>query len=293
MVPVLRSTVLVDAPLPSVAAALRDVGVLQRAATGPGSGGGEPGETGPQAGGGRLLASGDEVQLQVRCAPGVRLPLRLRVGPVALDRLGSTLVAGPLPRLAHTSVLAATAGGTLLTAEIDWTCPGGRAADALMSHRLLGCRLVRTVLRRHQEQVGARAEHLAGAAEVVAAAVFGPGGRVLAQQRSRPAAMAGRWELPGGQVEPGESARNALVRECREELAVAVVPGAQLGPDIPLPGGRVLRVYRAVLAESGARPVAVEHAALRWVSAAELTELDWLDTDRVVLPDLELALRAA
>ncbi|MGH4023194.1 MAG: NUDIX domain-containing protein [Pseudonocardiaceae bacterium] len=295
VVPVLRSAVLLDAPLPTVAAALRDVGVLQRAAaghaaeqaTGHIAGGSEPVDADPQSGAGRLLGTGDEVALQVQCAPGIRLPMRLRATSVALDRLGSTLVAGPPARLAHTGVLAATAGGTLLTTEIDWACPGGRAVDVLVSRRL-----VRTVLGRHQQQISARAAHLAAAAEVAAAAVLGRHGRVLVQQRARPAAMAGRWELPGGQVEPGESARDALVRECHEELAVTVVPGAQLGPDVPLPGGRVLRVYRAALAEPGARPVAVEHAALRWVAAAELTELDWLDADRVVLPDLELALRA-
>lgn len=120
---------------------------------------------------------------------------------------------------------------------------------------------------------------------VVAAAVCRTG-RVLAQQRAHPAPVAGRWELPGGRVEPGESARDALIRECREELAVEVVPGGRLGPDVPLPGGLVLRVYAARLADPAARPVPVEHAALRWVAVTELSGLDWLEADRVVLPDL-------
>ncbi|MGH3811721.1 MAG: (deoxy)nucleoside triphosphate pyrophosphohydrolase [Pseudonocardiaceae bacterium] len=130
---------------------------------------------------------------------------------------------------------------------------------------------------------------MASAAEVVAAAVL-QDGRVLAQQRAYPPSVAGRWELPGGGVEPGESARDALIRECREELAAEVVVGERLGPDVPLPGGRVLRVYRATLAEPDAQPVPVEHAALRWVSVAELAELDWLDADRAVLPGLERVL---
>ena len=277
--PVLRSAIRINAPLPAVAAALRDVRVLQA-----------PGRAGPRWEHDGLLGDGDEVDVLVRLAPGIRLALRLRAGPVALDRLRCTLVTGPVRRFAYTAALAGTAAGTLLTEELDWACPGGRAADVLVRRRVV--RAVHQALHRHGERVRARAEQLAGAAEVVAAAVLLPDGRVLAQQRSRPAAMAGRWELPGGRVEPGESARDALVRECREELAVTVVPGAQLGPDVPLPGGRVLRVYRAALAEAGARPVPVEHAALRWVKAAELTGLDWLDADRIVLPDLELALRA-
>jgi 8-oxo-dGTP diphosphatase len=36
----------------------------------------------------------------------------------------------------------------------------------------------------------------------------------------------------------------------------------------------------------------VEHAALRWVSHTELAELDWLDADRAVLPELAVLLKA-
>jgi 8-oxo-dGTP diphosphatase len=127
---------------------------------------------------------------------------------------------------------------------------------------------------------------------VVAAAVLHQG-RVLAQQRAHPPATAGRWELPGGRLEPDESAWDALVRECREELAVEIVPGEQLGPDVPLPGGDVLRVHAARLADPTAQPVPVEHVALRWVDVTELAGLDWLDADRAVLPDLEALLRTA
>lgn len=126
----------------------------------------------------------------------------------------------------------------------------------------------------------------APATQLVVAAAVVHEGRVLAQQRAYPPATAGRWELPGGRVERAESAREALVRECREELAVEVVPGEQLGPDVPLPGGYVLRVHTARLADPTARPVPVEHAALRWVDVTELVSLDWLDADRTLLPHL-------
>jgi 8-oxo-dGTP diphosphatase len=121
---------------------------------------------------------------------------------------------------------------------------------------------------------------------VVAAAVLHQG-RVLAQQRAYPPVAAGRWELPGGRVEYAESARDALVRECQEELAVEVVPGEQVGPDVALPNGYLLRVHAARLADPTAQPVLMEHAALRWVDVTELADLDWLDADRTVLPYLE------
>jgi 8-oxo-dGTP diphosphatase len=127
---------------------------------------------------------------------------------------------------------------------------------------------------------------------MIAAAAVMRDGRVLAQQRAFPPEAAGRWELPGGRVEPGERVADAVIRECREELAVDVIPGVQLGPDIPLPGGATLRVHVARLAWPEATPSPVEHAALRWVGPAELTELDWLDSDRAVLPHLHALLTA-
>lgn len=136
------------------------------------------------------------------------------------------------------------------------------------------------------------AEHVAAHGTVVTAAVIVRDGRLLAQQRSRPASAAGRWELPGGRVEVGESESVALVRECREELAVEVAVGGRVGPDVPLPGNRLLRAYAACLVD-GAEPRPVEHAALRWLAPDELERHDWLDADRAVLPDLARLLEEA
>src|SRR5918998_204411 len=83
---------------------------------------------------------------------------------------------------------------------------------------------------------------------VVAAAVLHRG-RVLAQQRAYPPAAAGRWELPGGRVEPAESDVDAVRRECAEELGVRVDVGAPVGPDVVLGKEMLLRVYRAGLTE--------------------------------------------
>ncbi|WP_237742618.1 (deoxy)nucleoside triphosphate pyrophosphohydrolase [Actinopolymorpha alba] len=131
-------------------------------------------------------------------------------------------------------------------------------------------------------------------ARVVVGAAIVHRGRLLAQQRAYPLHLAGRWELPGGQVEPGESDVEAVVRECHEELGASVTVGAQVGPDVPLQGGRtLLRVYEATLASEDAVPTPHEHQAVAWVSPVELTDLDWLDADRVLLPDLRALLDSA
>ncbi|WP_374765165.1 (deoxy)nucleoside triphosphate pyrophosphohydrolase [Yunchengibacter salinarum] len=60
---------------------------------------------------------------------------------------------------------------------------------------------------------------------VAAIALVDPDGRVLMAQRPEGKAMAGLWEFPGGKVEPGELYEAALIRECREELAITVGAG--------------------------------------------------------------------
>ncbi|WP_431943950.1 (deoxy)nucleoside triphosphate pyrophosphohydrolase [Micromonospora marina] len=113
---------------------------------------------------------------------------------------------------------------------------------------------------------------------VVGAAII-DGGRVLACERSAPPEVAGRWEFPGGKVEPGETEVDALARECAEELGVRVAVGARVGRDVRMAHGRsVLRVYAARLLH-GDEPKALEHAELRWLSAAELDSVDWLPAD--------------
>lgn len=126
-------------------------------------------------------------------------------------------------------------------------------------------------------------------AGVVVGAAVVRDGRVLAARRTRPAAAAGRWELPGGAVEPGEDEAGALARELREELALTEVGvGERVGPEVALPGGRVLRIR---VCRTAGEPTALEHDALRWLGPDELDGVDWLDADRAVLADLAGVLR--
>lgn len=59
----------------------------------------------------------------------------------------------------------------------------------------------------------------------VAAAIIRRDGRFLLTERPEGVHLGGRWEFPGGKVEPGESLESALVREVAEELGITVEAG--------------------------------------------------------------------
>ena len=99
---------------------------------------------------------------------------------------------------------------------------------------------------------------------VVGAAILYDG-RVLAARRTPPRAG---WELPGGKVEPGESAEAAVVREIAEELACTVEVTGWLAGE-PLPS---------------------EHDVVRWLGPDQLDDVDWLAADRPFLSELRRTL---
>lgn len=105
--------------------------------------------------------------------------------------------------------------------------------------------------------------------------------RLLAARRSAPAALAGRWEFPGGKVEPGEDELAAVHRELGEELGVRVVIGAELpGPAgaWPITAEHRMRVWFAALRDGSPQPLQ-DHDELRWLAADELHDVPWLDGD--------------
>ncbi|WP_042442492.1 (deoxy)nucleoside triphosphate pyrophosphohydrolase [Streptacidiphilus jiangxiensis] len=119
---------------------------------------------------------------------------------------------------------------------------------------------------------------------VVGAALFDASGlRVLAARRSAPEALAGRWEFPGGKVEPGETVSAALERELREELGVTARAGERLPGAWEVRPGLELQIWTASLLEGDPQPLE-DHDELRWLDASTLDSVDWLPQDRFALP---------
>lgn len=114
----------------------------------------------------------------------------------------------------------------------------------------------------------------------VTAAVIEEGGRVLIARRKKGDRCEGRWEFPGGKVEPGETPEGSLKRELREELGIDVAVGEQVCA-CPFRAGEApmeLLVYRTRI--MGGKVVCRDHDEVRWVEPRELGRYDLTDPDR-------------
>lgn len=121
----------------------------------------------------------------------------------------------------------------------------------------------------------------------VVGAVIVRGERILAARRRPGKSAAGRWEFPGGKIEPGESPQQALARELREELGVEITVGWLIGRGEADAGDRDLHLdcYWARL-EDGGPLTSTDHDRLEWVTRSELANREWADADVPVVTQI-------
>ncbi len=119
--------------------------------------------------------------------------------------------------------------------------------------------------------------------DVVCALIENEFGQLFACKRPKGAHLAGLWEFPGGKMEEGESASDALKREIVEELGITIHVGDAL-QFVEWDYGNVtirLHPYRCrILAGS---PQAKVHEDLRWCGPDEVDGLEWAPADRPIL----------
>lgn len=279
---------LVDAPVGTVRRALGRTDVWTRTARALGRRAFVTGPAGPPS---APLAQGDRIEVAPAGRAGglsFAVDLQSAGSPEDPRRVAPTLdltaAVGPVAGCRIRLYAVGTPAGTLITVDTRIE-PAARRTAFLMAWPALR----RRVLRAERILLGIVALTADEATVVVAGAILRDG-RVLAARRTRPAELAGRWELPGGKAEPGESETAALRRELREELGVDVEVGDRIGPDVELGGRTVLRCWSARLKDPTAAIVPSEHDDVRWLAADEIGSVDWLDADRVFLPLLGQAL---
>ena len=122
--------------------------------------------------------------------------------------------------------------------------------------------------------------------EVVAALIW-EGDTFMICQRPAHKARGLLWEFAGGKVEPGETKEQALVRECREELAVTLQVGevfmelTHQYPDLTVR----LTLFCASIQEG--TPKMLEHNDIRWITVGEIDQYPFCPADNEILEKLK------
>ena len=122
--------------------------------------------------------------------------------------------------------------------------------------------------------------------EVVAALIW-QGDKFMICQRPAHKARGLLWEFVGGKVESGETKEQALIRECREELAVALSVGdvfmdvTHEYPDLTVH----LMLFNATISEG--EPQKLEHNDIRWITPSEIPEYDFCPADVEILDKIK------
>ena len=121
--------------------------------------------------------------------------------------------------------------------------------------------------------------------EVVAALIW-DGNKFMICQRPAHKARGLLWEFVGGKIEAGETPEQALIRECREELAVTLSVGGKFMdvvheyPDLTVH----LTLFSAVIAAGV--PQLLEHNDIRWITPAEIGEYEFCPADESILLEI-------
>jgi len=124
-----------------------------------------------------------------------------------------------------------------------------------------------------------------GSIEVVAGLIW-DGDAFMICRRPAHKARGLLWEFVGGKVEPGETREQALIRECREELAVDISVGEvfmevlHAYPDITVR----LVLFHAVITRG--EPQKLEHDDIRWITPKEIPKYDFCPADQDILAKL-------
>ena len=115
--------------------------------------------------------------------------------------------------------------------------------------------------------------------KVVGAIIINEHEEILCALRSENMSLPNYWEFPGGKVEPNELVEEAIIREIKEELNCVINP-LQIFNDTTYEYENVIVNLITICAEIiDGTPTATEHDELRWVSKANLNELNWAPAD--------------
>lgn len=112
-------------------------------------------------------------------------------------------------------------------------------------------------------------------------------GRILCAQRGGEKSLPYLWEFPGGKIEQGESPHQALIRELSEELLIEVELEATIFDAVSYEYDfGVVNLTTIIGKLKSGEPVLTEHQEIRWLSPAELFEVEWAPADIPIVKQL-------
>jgi 8-oxo-dGTP diphosphatase len=118
---------------------------------------------------------------------------------------------------------------------------------------------------------------------MVLAAVIKKRGRILIARRKPTDRFGGRWEFPGGKLEPGETSEGCLERELMEEFGIQAGIGRFIGSVLADPAGLAIRLDAYEAVHRAGEFELREHDEIRWVRPSELAGFELTEPDRRLL----------
>jgi mutator protein MutT len=97
-------------------------------------------------------------------------------------------------------------------------------------------------------------------------------GRILIDRRKNEGEMAGLWEFPGGKIEPGETVRECVKREIKEELDMEIVVGDRLTTITYAYKTFNVTLYVHECQHVGGEPRPLECEEIHWVEPANMNQ---------------------
>jgi mutator protein MutT len=124
--------------------------------------------------------------------------------------------------------------------------------------------------------------------QIGVAVIWDQTGQIFIDRRKASGTMGGLWEFPGGKIEPGETAKECIVREIREELAIEITVGDHLiSIDHTYPTFHLTLIVHHCQHVSGI-PQLIESEEIRWVNVSDLGNYQFPAANIAIIQALQL-----
>ena len=120
----------------------------------------------------------------------------------------------------------------------------------------------------------------------VIAAVIEKDGKILIAQRAKKDALFGKWEFPGGKMEPGETEEGCLKRELFEEFGIHAEIGSYICSSYFEHKGYPFEMRVFYVHSFSGEPILYEHQQIKWVEKNELLQFEYPEPDLPIIQEL-------